>query len=454
MIEIGRSNQIVGHDGRPFFLQAHEDFMQSAKRRQIFVAHRRCRKTSKSLERMFQFLITNPGIVGKTLAPERKQAKENIWDDPDMLFNIVPYDIIKSINKTELKIELVNGSIWTLDGADNPHSKRGGNVKVLHLTEAGDHDEVIWTQVYEPVLMANHGVAIFEGNPRGQNWYYHLYNYALAHPEVWDAFLVSATQTPIFSPEDLAGLQQRLPQAVYAAEYLCDWVSSLGTVFRTVDEIAIAIPQGPQPGRKYRFGIDLGKVDDYTVISIVDRHTWQQVHLARFNQLDWPTQKEKIIKLAQFYGRKMMGNEVEIYIESNGIGSPIFDDLFKHFASDNKLYEVYITPFRTTNESKSLLVSNFAMLADLAYIQIVPYPVLLNELKKFTYKKNQNTIIYSAPPHCHDDTVMSTMISFWNLGAKLPLPMGATPDITHQWGRRQQQQPKTVSSNNPFVLPI
>lgn len=218
-------HQVADGQG-PLFLPIHNAFKASRKKRQIIVAHRRGRKTSMALEKMFQYLWANPKIVGKTLAPERKQAKEIIWDDPDMLFhqNVCNPSIIRNINKSELKITLKNGSVWSLDGADDPHSKRGGNVKVLHLTEAGDHDEAVWSAVYEPVLMANGGVAIFEGNPRGKNWYFRLTMDAKTRPN-WDVFEIPAARemdngslelvTPIFTLADLEDLRAHTPDAVF-----------------------------------------------------------------------------------------------------------------------------------------------------------------------------------------------------------------------------------------------
>ena len=142
-------------DGRTEELPLHKQFLDNTDKRKIFVAHRRGLKTTTSIGEVFKYLASNPKIIGKTLAPIRKQAKEIIWDDPDMLFRLVPKEIIKEINKTELKITLKNGSIWYLDGADQPNFQRGGNVKVLHLTEAGDHKEEVWTSIYEPVLTLN-----------------------------------------------------------------------------------------------------------------------------------------------------------------------------------------------------------------------------------------------------------------------------------------------------------
>ena len=418
----------------------------SRAKRQIFVAHRRGRKTSETLAKVFQYLWANPGIVGKTLAPQRKQAKEIIWDDPDMLFNgrICPQDIIAHVDKSALKITLTNGSIWTLDGADNPQKKRGSNVKVLHLTEAGDHEEVIWQQIYEPILIANGGVALFEGNPRGRNWYFRLFESA-EHRRGWERFLLSAEDSPIFTAAELEDLRRNTPDAVFRSEYLCEWVDSLGTVFRGFEELATATERPAEWGKQYRIGVDLAKNQDYTVVTVVDRHTWEEVKIDRFNHLSWPVIKERIKQTVKEYSRKddAHKNAVELVVESVGVGDPIFDDLWEWTGKPDvsRDYEITLKPFNTTNAAKALLVSNLSMLFDEKLIRIIPMHEAMQELAEFTYRKTAQHFIYSHPQGGHDDTVMSKMMAYWDLGTKLPVPEQQTEE-KYQWGFKQSELKK------------
>jgi hypothetical protein len=469
---IGRPCEFTFQDGRVVPLPTHEKFMASRAKRQILVIHRRGRKTSMSLEKMFQYLATRPRTVGKTLAPVRKQAKEIIWDDPDMLFhpNVLNPKIIASINKADLSVRLTNGSVWSLDGADNPHSKRGGNVKVLHLTEAGDHDEALWTQVYEPVLIANHGVAIFEGNPRGRNWYYRLFEKA-PEREGWDRFLVSATETPIFTEADLLDLQRNTPDAVYRAEYLCEWVDSIGTVFRDFDKVMVLSPTEPVAGRSYRSGLDLGKIQDYTVDTTIDRHTWDEVAIDRFNSVDWPTIKRRLKRKYARFGKKKNGNTIEVQIECNGIGDPIYDDFCMWAASNvadpdlkegdgpdiipTKDLSVIFIPFKTTNDSKAMLVSDLSLKMEGEMCRLIKDDVVKKELEEFTYKKTALNFIYSHPDGGHDDTVMSKMLAFWDIGYKFPLPEDK-PKEKSSWGITPSQRSRfgrpTGGGNTPFGI--
>lgn len=462
--DFGREPVYIDRDGRTHDLPVQRAFLASRAKRRILVVHRRGRKTSLSLEEMFRYLLINPGIIGKTLAPTRKQAKEIIWDDPDMLGTILPPALIKKKNETELKITLKNGSIWYLDGADDPeHGKRGGNVKVLHLTECGDHDPAIWTHIYEPVLMANDGIAIFEGNPRGRNWYYNLYQQAATRPG-WDRFLISAEDTPIFTKDQLADLKANNPENVYNAEYLCRWVDSAGVVFRSFDSLNNRQPQAAQPNRRYRIGIDVAQLQDYTVCSVVDRHTWHQVALDRFNQLSFAVIKQRMQEIIKAYSKKANGNAVEVVIETNNQGKNVMEDLVTWSLSDDMMrtHDIIIRPFTTTQQSKALLVSNFSMLCDLRAIRLLSDVQQTTELGVFTYKKTSTGFSYTAPSGSHDDTVMALLFAYWELGGKYPLPQVDTSAIMkntwgftqEQWGKhyKSQQERKDAEAVAPWLV--
>lgn len=433
----GRAPVYLDDNGKEHDLPVLRAFLSSRAPRRILVVHRRGRKTSTSLEEVFRYLLINPGIVGKTLFPNRKQAKEAVWDDPDMLSKILPKHLIAKKNETELKITLTNGSIWYLDGADDPENgKRGSNVKVLHLAECGDHDPAIWQSIYEPVLMANRGIAIFEGNPRGRNWFYKLYQDA-AHREGWERFLASAEDTPIFTKQQLEDLKANNPENVYNAEYLCRWVDSAGVVFRTFDQLTTSRPSPAIRNRKYRMGLDIAQMQDYTVADIIDRHTWHQVAHDRFNQLSFAVIKQRIQQMIMAYSVKDNGNAIEVMIETNNQGKQVMEDLILWAMSDEMMrtHDIIIRPITTTSQNKSLLVSNFSMLCDMRVIRLLPDTIQTTELGIFTYKKTQSGFTYSAPAGHHDDCVMALLFAYWELGGKYPLPqIDESGTMKHIWG--------------------
>jgi hypothetical protein len=399
-----------------------------------------------ALEEMMKLLIANPGSIGKTLAPQRKQAKENIWMDPDMLFSqsVCPREIIKKRNDTELYVELINGSIYFLDGADDPQSKRGANVKVLHLTEAGDHNPAVWYQVYEPILIANGGACIFEGNPRGRNWYWELYEKAAAR-KGWERFLLSAKDSPIFTPEELEDLRQSVPENVFRSEYLCEWVDSMGTVFRGFEDLAVlppiltpeelhypSYPVSPEErlsyGGSYQAGLDLAKHQDYTVFSVLSCNDLEQKYVDRFNALSWEEVKARLKRDMMFFSSAQNRNSLTVRIETNGVGDPIFDDLFLWSSSPEIRFahDIRLEPFTTTAKSKEQIVNNLSMLFDQKKIKLLKHKEQSEELSRFTYEKRAHGFYYSAPPNEHDDCVMGLCFAAKDLQAPVPFPTRPT----------------------------
>ena len=57
--------------------------------------------------------------------PTKTEAKDAIWRDPNMLFNILPERLIEKVNEVEMVVYFKNGSVLQLKGADDPDYLRG-----------------------------------------------------------------------------------------------------------------------------------------------------------------------------------------------------------------------------------------------------------------------------------------------------------------------------------------
>lgn len=72
-----------------------------------------------------------------------------MWKD---LKSHVPQHEIQKKDETDLRIELINGSIIALRGADNPDSLRGVGLDFLVIDEIQDVNPETWTAVLRPAL--------------------------------------------------------------------------------------------------------------------------------------------------------------------------------------------------------------------------------------------------------------------------------------------------------------
>ncbi|PIV86717.1 hypothetical protein COW49_03845, partial [Candidatus Kaiserbacteria bacterium CG17_big_fil_post_rev_8_21_14_2_50_51_7] len=105
--------------------------MDSGIRRALIVWHRRSGKTKTLLNFAIKKAFERVGAYYHAF-PEYGQGRKIIWDGIDRegnnLLDIhIPHSIRKSANKTEMKIELINGSIYQIIGADNYDSLVGPN---------------------------------------------------------------------------------------------------------------------------------------------------------------------------------------------------------------------------------------------------------------------------------------------------------------------------------------
>ena len=86
--------------------------------------HRRARKTTTALIELVKQALTKKGAYWH-IFPTYAEAKDAVWRDPNMLFRIIPKDLIARQNETELIVYLKNGSYIQLKGADDPDALRG-----------------------------------------------------------------------------------------------------------------------------------------------------------------------------------------------------------------------------------------------------------------------------------------------------------------------------------------
>ena len=114
----------------------------------------------------------------------------------------------------------------------------------------------------------------------------------------------------------------------------------------------------PEAARSYTMGVDLARVEDFTVLSIMDG-TGKQVYHERFNQIRWERQCSSIQSVAGRY-------HARIFVDSTGVGDPIYERLRK-LGLDAK-------PFQFTNASKERLIDHLAMQIEQGKIRLLDVP--------------------------------------------------------------------------------
>lgn len=315
---------------------------------------------------------------------------------------LLEYGIGYTVNKTEARIDIYNGTTIWFKSAENESGLRGESVDFLVVDEIGLIKRDSWQYALRGTITATGAKVVFIGTPKGKNLFYELYCRGQdKEDKSIRSFRYSSQESKYFGDGEWDEIK-KLPERIFKQEYLAEFVDDGGEVFRNVRQcVKGALRKAEHHKTQYYAGIDLAKSYDYTVICILD----SSGHLCsfdRFNDMAWTVQKERIICKIKEY------NAIAL-IDSTGLGDPILDDLL--------MSEISISGFKFTNASKRQLVEKLAISIEMQEISFPEIPELINELSIFTFEQTQSgTIRYNAPSGMHDDIVIALALAYWQYG--------------------------------------
>lgn len=257
-------------------------YLETGGLRADVVAHRRWGKDEVALHWTATSMLERPGTYWHLL-PEASQGRKAIWDA------INPHTGRKRIDEAfarktrtrtrdaEMMIHFRNGSTWQVVGSDNFNSLVGSPPLGVVFSEWALAKPEAWSFI-RPILAENGGWAVFLWTPRGRGHATRAFE-ARTHDPEWFTLKSPATETDVFTPEQLARERAELiaeagseeeGQARYASEYLVDFdAAAPGAYYAGLigeAERAGRIGRVPHdPGLKVDTAWDLG-IDDYTAI--------------------------------------------------------------------------------------------------------------------------------------------------------------------------------------------
>lgn len=234
---------IIPHDWRPRPYQLPLwSYFESNGRRAVAVWHRRAGKDSAALN------ITASKMFGRVgnywhMLPQANQARKVIWDAIDrqgrrVIDQAFPQAIRRRTHQQEMKIELVNGSIWQCVGSDNYNSLVGANPVGIVFSEYSVADPQAWDYL-RPMLAENGGWALFIYTPRGKNHGYELFKMAEGNPD-WFCERLGVDDTGAIGPEIVEEERRSgMDEDKIAQEYFCSFDAALpGAYYARLLEVA------------------------------------------------------------------------------------------------------------------------------------------------------------------------------------------------------------------------
>ena len=411
----------IGHLLHPAQQRVHNEF--AAVRFGVLVAGRRWRKTSLGV--LEALGVAANGGRAWWVAPIYEQAMIG-WR---MLTPLVRQTPVFQVRESEHSVLCPGGGFVRVRSADNPDSLRGEGLDLVVLDEAQNIDERAWTEVLRPSLSDRQGKALFIGTFRGRNWFWRLWSDA-ERMGGWKAWRYPSSTNPYLSAAELAQAAKELPQRVYLQEYECEPTDDAGAVFRNVLGCVHGELEQPRPGRRYVAGLDLGRVNDWTVLTIADVETRRVVAFDRWQGADWGVTYGRVAERARAYGALC-------WADATGLGDVVVSDL--------RRAGVELQPFVLTGDnakrgvqgSKTELINALVLALEREQIRYPRIDVLLDELAAYSYSETRaGNVSANAPAGYHDDCVISLALCNWGLSQSFRAGAGqrdAVVQLQRRW---------------------
>jgi phage terminase large subunit len=217
-------------------------YMEGGGKRAVCVWHRRGGKDTTAANWTSIAAMKRVGTYWHML-PTLRQARLTVWDGINgdgtrIIDQVWPEPLRQKIRHDEMKIELVNGSVWQLVGSDNYDSLVGSNPVGVVFSEWSLTDPRAWDFV-RPILAQNGGWAMFIYTPRGKNHGWELLEMARANPdwftEVLDCHKTNFISDTVIEMERRSGMSPEL----IAQEYFCSFEApNTGSYYgRAIEEL-------------------------------------------------------------------------------------------------------------------------------------------------------------------------------------------------------------------------
>jgi hypothetical protein len=368
--------------------------VDEAARFNVLACGRRFGKTTLGIE-----LDIQPALEGYPVAwfsPTYKMMGE-VWRDTRKILQ----PITKQVNAQEHRLELITGGIVDMWSLDSPDSTRGRKYKRVVVDEAAmvPNFQEAWQAAIRPTLTDFKGDAYWLSTPKGMNFFKQGFDYGQdpLMPD-WASWQMPTVANPFISRDEVSKAQQELPELTFKQEYLAEFLQSEGAVFRNVAPNLTA-PNDPDPAthKAHRVvsGLDWAQKHDFTAHSIGCADCKVELHLDRFNKIEWAFQRSRIKNDIEKWNIK------EVLAEENSIGSPNIEALQKE--------GLPVKGFQTTAQSKSPLIQSLSLAFERLEFKWLNIPVATAELIAYESKVSPATgrVSYSAPEGMNDDTVIA-----------------------------------------------
>lgn len=352
--------------------------------------------------------------ISPTFALGRKIYKE-------LMQLLEPTQLIKKANSSTLTIETITGSILQFYSAEAYTAIRGTTVSgILIIDEAAyiadtmPNGENFWGNIVMPITKARNPKVVLISTPCGKQGFFYDYYLRAKNKENGIVELTRDIYADnLVSPEQIEEIKKSIPPKAFLQEFECKFLDSSLTFFEGFED---CFGKYPYHDGKEWIGVDLSSTStgDETILTKVnERNEIMQYNIS--GTLDM-----KYKKIADLINKS---NAAAIYLENNGVGLPMIEQIKKLVLHKNRIYE-----WTTTNASKEEIISSLA-------VQIANKEIYFNEEDTELFSQfgtficqisKTKKLTFAAQEGKKDDRIMSLAIA---LRCKEDFKLAGTPNL-------------------------
>ncbi len=360
-----------------------------------------------AMEGLAAAMAPNARSIGWVVAPTY-DLSERVFDRIALTVAEHLHHRIISLKQHEHRLVIRNmaGGVSEIRGksADNPVSLLGEGLNWVIVDEAARLKPSIWESHLSQRLLDKRGWALLISTPKGKGQFFELWRRGQGRDPDYQSWNKPSWTNPLLSREMIEAERERLPERVFGQEYGAQFLEGSGAVFRNVREVATGEWGVPVAGERYYAGLDLAKVEDFSVLVIMNRR-YEVVFVDRFHRLDWNLQINRVRASCERF------NNARILVDSTGAGEPVYEEMLRSGCQ--------VDGYPLTAKSKSDLVNNLALLFEkqkLVLPRVDLWPDGIEELESFEYSvSDAGNVRMGAPSGVHDDCVVALALSAWQV---------------------------------------
>lgn len=363
----------------------------------VSVLGRQFGKTTLAENLAIYWAINNRDRIIYWVSPTDSQAQKVY---KEIVHAIVESGVIKSKKQPKGDTEIVfkNNSKILFRSAASEDSLRGQSVDYMILDEAAFIKRDTVEMILLPMLNVRGKKCLFITTPKGKNYIHEYFLKGQTEPS-WKSLRYSTLQSPLANKELIDMFRKTLPEKLFKQEIEAEFVDS-SSVFNNLEELlCLETSSSPATDTRYFAGIDIGFVNDASVLTILDDYG-NLVKYYRWTDLESPELIQEILRLNNIWKFDAVA------IEINNQGLTIHQELKRKMSN---LHE-----FNTNSKTKPEIINRLIHLFNMKEMKLIKDEYLRIELESFIFKQNEiGTIKFMSEYGFHDDVVMSLAIARW-----------------------------------------